>query len=125
MTTTTGVKSTVQALAEVAELRCRSYSGRGMYGRTCLAVTFDDGPGELFSALLTVLAETGTTQEACAELADAFRGMRTDSMGRGMVAYFPEIEYVATPAEPCPAGTRCDACNPGTCDCVCHEKGEA
>lgn len=74
----------------------RSYSGRGMYGATCLGVSTDDTIGkfvadaidqaELFDVDLTALAWV-------------FRRMRSDSLGLGSILYFPGVAYVGDDSE--------------------------
>lgn len=61
------------------------YSGRGMYGKQCVA--FDlEAIADLFSLGGAVQAECGADV-----MADFAGRCRTDSMGMGMVAYFPGI----------------------------------
>lgn len=64
----------VQALAEMVGGRVRSYSGRGMYGEECIAVVCDDAGDAVHEA-----GALGPPKP------------RTDSMGRGEVAYWPGI----------------------------------
>jgi hypothetical protein len=54
-----------------------SYSGRGMYGKTCYGiVSRGDSEEEII--------------EACAR--NGLRGARVDSMGKGVIVYYPHIE---------------------------------
>jgi hypothetical protein len=64
------------------------YSGRGMYGKTCIAFTVKDIK-ELVRVLCAVNAEDA---ELAGKLLAAFQ---TDSMGRDLIAYFPGIEAPA------------------------------
>jgi hypothetical protein len=109
------------ALAE-SDYQVRSYSGRGMYGDTCLAVTIRGNLFELFAQVLRVL--DGDRTNLTEEVADAFSMARQDDMGRGTVVYFPGVKYVEAASdeedesdpEACPG---CD-CKPGdgvTKDC--------
>lgn len=68
----------------------RSYSGRAMYGRSCLGVVLDseNDVSKLMSKLILNVEE-----EERSEVAKAVRGFKTDSMGMGIVLYFPEVEY--------------------------------
>jgi len=66
----------IAAAERDAYARVRSYSGRGMYGRECIAVR-TDWPEDL-------IADAGVA------------GARTDSMGRSSIVYWPAIA--------CPAG---------------------
>jgi len=60
------------------------YSGRGMYGKTCIGFTMPgDGALLLGMALMAVLDEDEATEMA--------RMLRTDSMGRDTIFYFPGV----------------------------------
>jgi hypothetical protein len=67
-----------------------SYSGRGMCGRQCLAVSFSGTIEQLFAKVLFVL----DGKKDFAFVADAFENVRQDSLGKGIVVYFPDEEYV-------------------------------
>lgn len=88
------MKSILQELAEDNGLDCRSYSGRGMYGKTCLGIDCELGE------LLTLALELGALTAEPGPIGGAARTLRldrvsTDSMGRGTIYYWPGIEYVA------------------------------
>lgn len=71
-------ENTVQRLRRVANTvdgRVRSYSGRCMYGRECLAIVCDDS--------------TQCIEEAAAE---GFRGANQDSLGMRSIVYWPRME---------------------------------
>lgn len=68
-----------------------SYSGRDMYGTSCLAVRAGN-IGVLFSDIINSLGNSANY----GKLANAFRTMRTDSMGLDMVVYFPTVAYIET-----------------------------
>jgi hypothetical protein len=84
-------KSRLQAILEEAfGEQVRSYSGRGMYGRECLALDTDKEAGEVFVAVLEAIeGEHDTT-----ELQNAFQDMRSDQMGMGRIFYWPAVAYV-------------------------------
>lgn len=88
----------LQDLFESAGQECRSYSGRGMYGKSCLGVepySMGDFIADVMSALIEE-CETEEGRESVARgCAEAFRNMRTDSMGRGMIVYFPDVQFDA------------------------------
>lgn len=67
-----------------------AYEGRGMYGRTCAAVDLPSAGKvtELLVALAMQMTEEGQSEDVL-ELA---RKTRTDSMGLGVVAYWPGVE---------------------------------
>lgn len=76
-------------LMEDGNIRIRTYSGRGMYGSTCAAVTLPSASLMAFVVELTLLlAEDGQEGEA-RRLAAV---MRTDSMGLDIVAYWPGVD---------------------------------
>lgn len=92
-------KSFIQEVLEQS-MPVRSYSGRGMCGRYCLAVEADS-LGEMMVALFECGTDSGEglSGEECAELRDAFQEMKTDSLGRGTIFYFPSLQYVASPED--------------------------
>lgn len=85
-------KHPLQDLLEHADYTCRSYSGRAMYGKTCLAVEIDGTMGMLISCVIQAVGDGVVPNYA--EAAEAFMKMKTDSMGLGTIAYFPGIGYV-------------------------------
>jgi len=58
------------------------YSGRGMYGATCFGVSLDRS-----SDLLAFGVELACSNP---ELAKALGDMRTDDLGLGIIAYWPD-----------------------------------
>lgn len=88
-------KSRLQDILESTVDGVRSYSGRGMYGRSCLGVETDD-LGDLFAAVLEELEGEEDTQDV--QL--AFKSMRTDALGRGTIVYFPAVAYDDDDDEP-------------------------
>lgn len=84
----------LRELFEDAQHMPHAYSGRGMYGEVCLAVTTDSA-SEAATVILDVVqaaAKNGTTEDVI-EVIDMLRGSRTDSMGRGVVVYWPDIRW--------------------------------
>jgi hypothetical protein len=80
-----------QELLEQVGYEPISYSGRGMFGKTCVGVVASD-IGGLVADVVSLL--TGSSHYTIFdEVSDAFRYMKTDSMGRDMIVYFPRIEY--------------------------------
>jgi hypothetical protein len=86
-------KTLLQEALESAGYDCQSYSGRGMYGSTCLGVTLDASGklGVMISDLLDNLTEEQL--DDLHQISNGFRRMAWDSMGLGMIVYFPEVEY--------------------------------
>lgn len=96
----------IRAVAENdidSEVSAQRYSGRGMYGRSCLGfVTKSQFSGPLdVAAIFTeyvrgYLLGSKNSVEACDmldSLTTLFAGARQDSMGLGMVIYFPEVPW--------------------------------
>jgi hypothetical protein len=84
---------TFQQLLEDNDYKTRSYSGRGMFGEECLAVTVDDIPTAIWN-IATMLAEFNAeaptfNQESIPEP----KGMRYDNMGRQSVLYWTRVPY--------------------------------
>lgn len=65
----------------------RTYSGRGMYGAQCLGIDIDR-VGQIME-LAAILMDAGLETDALVNLGDT---MHTDSMGRGMIIYWPSIK---------------------------------
>ena len=71
----------------------RSYSGRGMYGKTCLGVELnrDNTLGGFLAAL--VWGAEDNSRHLMDDLAEGLRSAQTDSMGLGQILYFPNVPY--------------------------------
>ena len=83
----------LQDIIEMAGYETRSYSGRGMYGKECLAFTVD-GRAEEFAVaadLMNAALDAGEDFVVVEPVLAAMRGIRTDSMGLGTVFYFPGV----------------------------------
>lgn len=70
-----------QKLEEIAEnLGCdfrESYSGRGMYGKSCVGIDVDS-----YNEMEGVIEKA---------LEHGIKGAKTDSMGKGYIVYWPSI----------------------------------
>lgn len=101
-------KHPIQIVCEALEIDTRSYSGRGMYGKECLAVTtgltvshlFADivdaiiGEDALKSADFSIDGEDPEREEVLHDVTKAFRRVSQDNMGTGYVYYFQGIDFV-------------------------------
>jgi hypothetical protein len=67
------------------------YSGRCMYGAQCLGVDCDN-PIRVVLKVVSALAENNEGSDLC-ELISLLEGAKTDSMGRGSILYFHDIEW--------------------------------
>ena len=86
-TLTTNQIDTITEAAYDADVELRSYSGRAMFGSQCIGVSSD---GESGPALFLV-----AIAKEDAELAESLaRNLRTDSLGHGIIAYFPSFASV-------------------------------
>lgn len=91
------------AANEYSDWHVRSYSGRGMYGAECVAVSVAAGEEVRLGVVLALMAlsevAAGDDPEGDLEkLAAAMAGARTDSMGRGVVVYWPAMAWPSSPA---------------------------
>lgn len=90
-------KSALQLALESLRETCdqvfdiRSYSGRGMYGKECLAITGDDIDMFRFGLLL---GSTTMNEADVDDLIHEADNMKQDSMGLGTVYYWPRVPYV-------------------------------
>ena len=76
----------LKQLIEDVGYETRDYSGRGMYGKRCLAFTIEAG-NEL-GAVAEIVYHSDTE-----EIVDIFKDARTDTMGRDdIIIYFPRME---------------------------------
>lgn len=91
----------LKSLIESADYTCRAYSGRGMFGKECLAVDLGEKKvgefiADVFRAAFQLGGDAGgwePAEEAVGILDEHIRTFKTDSMGRGQVIYFPESEW--------------------------------
>lgn len=65
------------------------YSGRGMFGKQCLAVTDVSNLGTFIADVYAA----ATDCKYCDDVFNALRQMKTDSLGMGMVVYFPNVTF--------------------------------
>lgn len=83
----------ITALKEIFEgmaYEVHEYSGRGMFGARCLAVTCDNPSGWIAEVFL-YLAENNTPYSEIIQVAEILKDSRTDSMGRASVVYWPNL----------------------------------
>jgi hypothetical protein len=90
---------TFQRLLEDNDFKTRSYSGRGMFGKECLAVTVEDivkGTWDIATMLAEYNAEAADLNE---EPIPEPRGMRYDNMGRQYVIYWTQVPFEGEESE--------------------------
>lgn len=85
---------TLQQLIEesMSEYETRSYSGRGMYGRSCLGVIVNDALNFIFVLGYTI-AEYNL-DELTEDTIKAPVKIATDGMGLDTIVYFPGVPFV-------------------------------
>lgn len=103
-----------EAVADSDEVAARSYSGRGMYGRQCLAITgthqaclelLKQVHNIALSELFDLAVDLGDNDDADAndayaardwltDIVDTMLSYQTDSMGFDIVMYWPDEEFV-------------------------------
>jgi hypothetical protein len=87
--------------AEEAGYSVRSYSGRAMYGKKCVGIDVEQGINEAQVAADIMVSAAGMDPEDSAgsiverliDFQSAFSAMRSDSMGLGIIIYFPRMEW--------------------------------
>ena len=75
-------------ILETAGLDVDRYSGRGMYGDECPSFTTEDP----IAAIAQLVADLDDARER-QDLAEAFKGACSDSMGHDAVVYFPSLTF--------------------------------
>ena len=69
-----------------------SYSGRFMYGKNCVAVDFEN-LGSVLAAIFNIGFTIADNDESDDGYTHMLEDTRTDMMGVGMVAYWPNAEW--------------------------------
>lgn len=79
---------------EEADYTPSSYSGRGMYGKQCFAITTDKYQSSV-DAILDVVSSALESMEPedVQKLIEMLKNACTESMGLGTVIYWPHIEW--------------------------------
>lgn len=87
------MKHPLQKVLEDLGYEVSSYSGRGMYGKTCLGINVDSS--DILGKLGKIMADLvrDTPEEFREGVAAGLRRVKTDSMGKGMIVYFPDVEF--------------------------------
>lgn len=71
--------------------RLMRYSGRAMYGAECLAIDTEYPESTLMQLVFDLMADATEATADLARLLAARHDVRTDSLGRGTVVYWPAI----------------------------------
>jgi len=78
----------------VDDISVHSYSGRGMNGEKCLAITVSGHYMGLGSLIAFLIEYGANTCDDVTDMVDSVKEMCSDNMGRGMVYYFPGTSFV-------------------------------
>jgi len=82
--------------AKAAGLDITSYSGRGMFGKRCVAIDTEGTEANIIIGLVRGCMDIAADENDCGSLLrsllDCIEDARTDSLGMGMVMYWPNIE---------------------------------
>ena len=87
--------------ARDAGLEVRSYSGRAMYGRQCVAIEFDRDPYSSTAIVIDILNTFFESRQmykednldAFSELMHELKSAKQDSLGLGGIIYWPHMEW--------------------------------
>ena len=70
----------------------RSYSGRAMYGKTCVGITCNSSTAKVVIAILQDLYHT-ENNSLMEEAFSLLSNPREDSMGYGRIVYWPDMKW--------------------------------
>jgi hypothetical protein len=87
------MKQTFQQYLEQRGYEPRCYSGRGMYGKTCLAITIE---GNVLQQMMDMAYAIGMQEGESTddEIVEMPFNVLTDSMGLDTVVYWPNVPFV-------------------------------
>ncbi len=71
------------------------YSGRGMYGQSCIGIAHEENTVEMISSLAIYLLENCDIEKA-REILLQLKNARQDNMGLSSITYWPGIESANT-----------------------------
>lgn len=92
MLTTDKEQALGQFMVDNFEACARSYSGRAMYGEHCIGFTYG-GDKQYFKEVLDILGDLRECSFNYDELKTIFLSYSQDSMGYGIIIYFPSIAW--------------------------------
>ena len=83
-------------LKVVKNLECgRAYSGRGMYGESCLAITDKDFMEDIIMEAARAMKDNEMTEQQFRHLVGVVINPHTDSLGRGEIYYWRRIKVTS------------------------------
>ncbi len=77
---------TLKTIIRDAGHKPRRYSGRNMYGKQCVGVSFDQPVTEMFADLADAVDDPS-------HIGWLLRHVSQDQMGRGTILYWPDVEW--------------------------------
>ena len=80
---------TLKRFIEDAGYETRSYSGRCMYGKSCIGFVTSDSEFYVGAAIVANIEDECDRFDLC----EVFHHAKVDSMGRDIIIYFPNIPY--------------------------------
>lgn len=85
------VEQLIQALKD-AGYEPRAYSGRGMYGESCVGVSTDN-PQTVTLEVYDNWFNNGVGHKELKELYEALKDVRIDNLGLRYIAYWPQAKW--------------------------------
>lgn len=103
----TDINYAVEALVDALELDDdvtihRKYSGRGMYGKTCIGFSGSNPLSTITEAMGSVVEDQFNSEDGlewALEFFEMISSMRKDSLGLGEIIYFPGYDTVSAGGE--------------------------
>ncbi len=87
-------RSVMTVLSDLG-IEARSYSGRGMYGASCIGVDCDhQSPFQVLAQLVIGLTQLADADDEASDHFTRDGAVQTDSMGRGSIVYFPRLPWL-------------------------------
>lgn len=87
-------KSKLQEALEDLGHECQSYSGRCMYGETCVGVVIENSTSEFSIGFEVARHFIENDIELSGQEEHDFCRAKSDSMGRDTIIYWPDVQYV-------------------------------
>ena len=87
------VTELIMRAARQADLDLRSYSGRGMGGAECIAVTSSQPVQRIVCMIIRGSREITRSESDLDAILEALEDAQTDSMGRDRVLYWPSLPW--------------------------------
>jgi len=84
----------LKELIEWIGLRPRNYSGRGMYGKECIACSPDSSESGFSAQMIeSAIDKFGSDSVEVSIAIEMMKRTSTDSMGLGWVCYWPSVDW--------------------------------